>query len=97
MCYQYMTEQEYEKIYVFSKEGDGFEWRYCERYFCYLNIGISISLNYFEAFRLHKFHDELNKCMLVCNIPQEVLLFPMCQTCNLHIQHATPTMLITVL
>mgnify|MGYP006890288721 CR=1 FL=1 len=49
-----MPEQEYKKIYVFSKEGDGFEWRYCDRCFCYLNIGISFSLNDFEAFLVAK-------------------------------------------
>ena len=54
ICYPYMPEQEYKKIYVFSKEGDGFEWRYCDRCFCYLNIGISFSLNDFEAFLVAK-------------------------------------------
>ena len=54
-----MIEYEYEKIYVFSQEGDIFEWRYRDRCFCNLNVGIAFSLNYFGAFCLQTFHDEL--------------------------------------
>jgi len=52
--------------------------------FCNLNVDISFGFNYVGTFWLHTFYDGLNTYLIVCHIRPEVLLFPVCQTCNIH-------------
>jgi len=70
-----MVEQENKKICAFSNKGGRSKSRHIDRCLYDLNVGISFCLNNITAVMSDSFHDQLDQCLLVCLIQQEVLLY----------------------
>ena len=91
-----MVEQEKKKICAFSNKGGRSKSRHNDRCLCDLNVGISFCLTNIRAVLSHSFHDQLDQCLLVCLIRQEVLLYPN-RFCHLGYVHLVCIPLLTSL
>ena len=97
-----MKQQENKKIRVFSNKACRSKSRHTDDCLCNLNVSISFCLNNITSFLLHSFHDQLDQCLHVCPIRQEIVLFPWkyCHLGNVHlvyIQLSTLPLMRTVL